>query len=234
MGVTEFIKKKNEVQQDTRRTVLFIDDEDVFYRAGTKRAAVKAVRCEENPVIQGEARPWEGWLGWSSVHYDSPDGEFKLWYQSFNGMPASDPLSCVICVATSQDGILWERPELNDYPYQGSPTNIVVVGNGGYSHRYSCSVIEDPLRTFGVRFVMAYYDFGIIAGAEYPGLHLAHSENGLNWTRVEGGPFVKTAYGIRNMDLPLQGSKRSAEKPWAVPLTMSDAIDIFFDETTPS
>jgi hypothetical protein len=211
-------------------TILFVDDDEILYRAGTRRTAAQAKRFSGNPVIRGAATPWEGWLGWCSVHHDTSTGEYRLWYQSYKKKPSSDPLSSVVCVATSKDGNNWRRPNLHHHLFEEAPTNIVIAGNRGYSHRYSCSVIEDPLRTFDDRFIMAYYDFGRIDGNEYPGLFLAHSEDGLDWRIVDGGPFVKTAYGIRGFEVPLKGTAGTSDFIWDYPLTMSDAIDLYFDE----
>jgi len=55
------------------------------------------------PVFTSEL-PWEGTvLGCASVLYDAESCTFKMWYQN-----DADP-NCRIGLATSQDGLLWER-----------------------------------------------------------------------------------------------------------------------------
>lgn len=196
------------------KIVMFVDDHDVLYRAGTCITAETARRFPGNPVIPAGQRPWESLIGWCSVHRNAGSGLYKLWYDGFNRKPAKDPMSCVVCVATSNDGRAWEYPELQYHPFDGGPTNIAVIGNGGHSHRYCCSVVEDPKRTFGERYVMGYYDFGIQDGQEYPGLHIAHSDDGLRWTVVPGAPFHRTAYGIRHDDVPLSSEPAVVPGQW--------------------
>ena len=73
-------------------------------------------------------------------------GLYQCWYQSYMLAPgfriplARGPL----CYATSKDGLLWEKPSLGLYDFNGDPdTNIVLVGNGGRSVNYGASVLID-------------------------------------------------------------------------------------------
>ena len=78
-------------------------------------------------------KPWEGdYLGVSNVWFDHADQIFKMWYRPAThrayldadgklaaDAPADDdPITA--CLALSEDGIHWERPELGLVEYQGS------------------------------------------------------------------------------------------------------------------
>ena len=209
--------------------LLFVDDEDVLYRSGIRLEGATARRHPENPLIPARERSWESLLGWCSANRNPSTGEYLVWYGSFNGTPARDPMSSVICVATSPDGVAWTRPELSDHLVDGKATNVVIVGNGGHSYRYCCSVIEDPHQTFGDRLVMGYFDFARGEELDSPGMHLAHSDDGLRWTRVEGAPFVPVSYGFRGAEVPFANEKREGQRRWHTPLTMSDSTDFLYD-----
>lgn len=62
-------------------TLLFVDDHDIFFRAGTRRVLEKPVRHAKNPII-AEARAWEMAIDWQRPFRDdlwlkrSPDEQF--------------------------------------------------------------------------------------------------------------------------------------------------------------
>jgi hypothetical protein len=129
---------------------------------------------------------------------------------------------------------------LTMHPFPGhKKTNIVLVGNGRYGDRYCCSVLVDPHETDAKkRYKMAYYDWSVIDGREYAGLHVAFSADGVHWAKHAGGPLYKTAYGGRGIQPPFGEQDAYTEKPvrgkpprktWAYPMTMSDAVDVFWD-----
>lgn len=228
-----------EAEPVPRRTILLVDDHDVLYRSGTQRVLHPAQRHPRNPLVSQD-KPWEVAIGWTSVYRDPPSGRYQLWYQAYAGKRAGDKrLECVVCYAESPDGIEFVKPELNLHPFKDhAATNIVLVGNGGYGDRYCNSVLvepqaKDPCR----RYKMAYYDWSVVDGREYPGLHVAFSPDGVRWTKHGRGPLNRTAYGARGLPPPLDGEdpyretqyKGRLRKTWTFPLSMSDAADVFWD-----
>lgn len=222
------------------RTLLFWDDHDVLYRSGTTRVLHPAIRHSDRPLI-AQTRPWEVAIGWTSVYRDPASGKYQLWYQAYAGHRAGDKkLKCVVCYAESDDGLNFRKPDLDLVPFkEHARTNIVLVGSGGYGDRYCNSVLvephdPDPAR----RYKMAYYDWVTDGGREYPGLCVAFSADGVLWRKHPGGPLYKTAYGGRGgqppfadedgyRETPVRG--KPARKTWQYPLTMADAVDVFFD-----
>jgi hypothetical protein len=219
---------------------MLVDDHDILYRSGTRRVMEPARRLSDKPVI-AQTEQWEVAIGWTSVWRDPQSGRYQLWYQAYAGRRAGDKhLECVVCYAESDDGLHFVKPALTLFPFKGhATTNIVLVGNGGYGDRYCNSVLvepndPDPAR----RYKMAYYDWSVRDGREYPGLHIAFSPDGIHWTKQPGGPFNFTSYGARGAqpvfadESPYKetpGKGNSVRKTWAYSLVMADAVDMFFD-----
>lgn len=222
------------------RTILLVDDHDVLYRSGTKRVLQPLRRHSDQPRI-AQTKPWEVAIGWTSAYRDPRTGKYQLWYQAYAGKRAGDKrLECVVCYAESEDGIHFVKPELTIYPFKDEPrTNIVLIGNGGYGDRYCNSVLVDPNEKDPARrYKMAYYDWSTERGREYPGLHVAFSRDGIHWTKHDKGPLYRTHYGGRGLPPPFADEDPYKETPaknapvrktWFFPLTMADAVDVFFD-----
>ena len=211
------------------RTLLFVDDHDILYRPGTARRLQPLDRCPQNPVLPARDKPWEINIGWVGNAYDPATGRYQLWYQTFTGPFAHKRTHrCLVCYAESTDGIHWTKPDLDLFDYNGvSPTNIVMIGNGGYSDRYTNSVLLDPCDPDpGRRYKMATYDFSMDDGIERPGLVVAFSPDGIHWTKHPRAPLLRTFYGDR-LSVPYADE---AGREWDPPLTISDAMDAIWDE----
>jgi len=204
-----------------------VDDRHVLYRGGTERFLHPTRRSPANPVI-AETRPWEVAIAWTSVHRDEESGRYQAWYQAYGGPGAPQP-QCVTCYAESEDGVHWSKPELDLYPYGDiERTNIVMVGNGGHSLRYGNGVVVDPRDPDpDRRYKMAYFDFDASVRRGRPGLHVAFSPDGVHWTRPDVPmPLMPTAYGNHGDPVPFQDEPG---REWAVPLSIADAHDIYYD-----
>src|SRR5436309_465427 len=129
------------------RTILFVDDADVLYRAGTRRVLVPLKRYSANPLIRGGEKPWEVAIAWTSVYREPDTGRYQLWYQAFAGDAARDKTRrCTVCYAESEDGIHFTKPNLGLFDFNGlKETSIVLVANGGTSDRYGVSVVVAPI-----------------------------------------------------------------------------------------
>jgi hypothetical protein len=221
------------------RTLLFVDDHDVLYRAGTTRV-LQPLKRHADKAILDMSRPWEVGIGYTSVYRDPASGKYQLWYQAYAGNRAGERrLKCVVCYAESSDGLHFDRPELDLFPYQNQKSNIVLVSNAGYGDRYCCSVLVDANETDPARrYKMAYYDWSMVGNREEPGLHVAFSPDGIRWTKHDRGPLLPSHFGGRAVqpsfadeepyrETPVRG--KAARKTWSYPLTLSDVIDVFWD-----
>ena len=231
-------------------TLLLVDDHHVLYRAGTKRIFHPATLNPTNPVIR-EDKPWEMAIGWTSVVRHSATGKYQLWYQAYaGGRDDRKSHKCVVCLAESDDGITFTKPALgvHDFmmsrepmPGRHTETNIVLTGDGGYGDRYANSVLFDPSdQDPARRYRMMYTDFGEANdGREWPGFFAAFSPDGIHWTKSPKNPLIRTAYGGRSLQSPFtdedayderwDARKNFLRKTWPIPLSMSDAADVFYD-----
>tara|TARA_B100000700_G_scaffold177682_1_gene196346 strand:+ start:506 stop:1033 length:528 start_codon:yes stop_codon:yes gene_type:complete len=155
-----------------------------------------------------------------------------LWYQAYTGDRLSERTQdCAVCYAESDDGIHFTKPMLDFYPFEDhQETNIVMVGNGGYSYRYGNAVggsgrgrrleaIQDELFRLGCE----------TDGDEYPGLHVAFSPDGVHWRKHETGPLSKMAYGKGEFGVDVPHTDGTSE-PWLIPLSMSAAVDSMWEK----
>lgn len=213
------------------RTILLVDDHDVLYRSGTRRVLHPARRHAANPLIVAD-KPWETQIAWNSVWRDPRTGRYQLWYQAWNVTAKERGKSCVVAYAESDDGVAFTKPQLARFPFNDAPrTNIVLIGSGGHSYRYCNSVLvephdPDPRR----RYKMAYFDFEKDAdagGKEFPGLCVAFSPDGVAWTKHAKAPLSRISYG--ELDEPVPFADEAETRPWVVPMSMADAVDVFFD-----
>jgi hypothetical protein len=226
--------------QAIERTILLVDDHDVLYRAGTERVLHSATRHSASPVI-AEEKPWEVAIGWTSIYRHPESGLYQLWYQAYSGNVAQQKSQqSVICYAESLDGLKFDKPNLGLHAFNGDTNNnIVLVGNGGYGDRYGAAAIVDPRDPEPARrYKLAYYDWARDGEREYAGLHVAFSPDGIHWTK-HPGLLNHTAYGGRGQqppfaDEPAYTETRLADgrvrKSWPIPFSMSDAVDVFYDE----
>src|SRR5215213_66892 len=89
-----------------------------------------------------------------------------------------------VCLAKSQDGIHWQKPNLGLVEYKGSKQNNLVDLNQGSHHVQACVVLytpedPDPKRRFKMAFECDKYT-KIFA--------VAYSEDGLHWQESPNNP----------------------------------------------
>lgn len=109
--------------------------------------------------------------------------ELWMWYL---GMGGRDPdRHFRICLATSEDGITWKKPDLGVVEYGGSRHNNLVDLDQGRFSVAGCIVFHDPNDPDpGRRFKMLF------TGTKYPGLHfgVAYSSDGIRWKESPRNP----------------------------------------------
>ena len=183
---------------------LFVDDFLVDSMSGVTRTFHSArYATADNPVLRPD-RPWEGSGALSQalpysggVWWDG--GVAKMWYQcgtTPSGFPCTNPAvkhilppdcCAYTCLATSRDGVHWEKPELNatrNATDQGR-TNIVRRVPLGFDGTtvWLDHTATDPDR----RYVMAE-----VRGPTFDTMALLASPDGEHWTEIVNatGPIV--------------------------------------------
>lgn len=97
------------------------------------RALPGAVTKRPEPLFRG-TEPWEHDInnGYSSLLY--ADGQYKLYYsagdKSFGGSIPGESSGSATLYATSQDGLVWQKPRLGRVPF-GPDKSTVGAGRGG-------------------------------------------------------------------------------------------------------
>ncbi len=144
-------------------------------------------RTRSAPVLQAD-RPWEGdrVYTYGSVAYDPVEKIFRLWYMSRSQRPdGSKPApqlrgygQDVVLLATSRDGVAWDKPNLGRHRYDDSTANNIVADF------HSPAVVEDRFeRDAAKRFKM----LGYYRGGYYSGF----SADGVHWTPCSEAPVFK-------------------------------------------
>ena len=160
------------------RKRLFVDMADVDLGERVERLFHTAVK-QPQPVLRQQA-PWECHSGMcGSVIYDADEGRFKAWYMAGHWAEGHEHVQCL---ATSTDGIRWERPELGLHEALGSRRNNIVIPCSHHEGKdHWESMLKDPHDPDDQRRYKALgwssYDWdGPLAG-----IYSATSPDGLSW-----------------------------------------------------
>ena len=183
---------------------LFVDGHLIESMTNTRQVMNPAEKVESNPVL-GPERPWEGnAVRLTHVVFDDSDQLFKMWYmgQQYGAEQGDgevivrgeygDPPP-VPCLATSEDGVSWERPNLGLVEFRGSRDNNILPpthmlpgeGAGVTTYMFKDTHDEDPSRRYK----------GFVRTSEKPGMKfdLYYSPDAFQWTPYEGNPVIDYA-----------------------------------------
>lgn len=145
------------------------------------------VRLELNqPRDEGVAlkfdRPWEGpFCGYATIlHYDD---RYRVYYRGKAQSAADGTGGEVYCVADSDDGIHWTRPELDLFPQPGYPTTNIVLTEAPFTHNFSPLLDTRPG-------VPAAERFKALGGIMSSGLVAFVSADGLSWKKLRAEPVL--------------------------------------------
>jgi hypothetical protein len=139
------------------------------------------------PVDAGPAmhfdKPWEGaFCGYTTILQEKD--RFRMYYRGVPVAGQDGTVGEVTCVAESQDGINWTRPDLGIYDVRGTRKNNVILANDPpYSHNFTPLIDTRP----GVGPSMKYR---ALAGVHKTGLVAFVSADGLRWKRLQEQPVL--------------------------------------------
>ncbi len=106
------------------------DDYIVEDRFGLRRVTGPVEKYAGNPLKISPSLPWEQSVSLSNILYDPDEKLYKAWYGFLKPRCPGDKYEYVTCYAGSKDGMAWEKPEFDYYPYSGrSKTNIVFMSD---------------------------------------------------------------------------------------------------------
>ncbi len=156
---------------------LFFDNRDYELVQGFQRRLQPARKCAGNPLFRPD-QPWEhGNLELNGSVVKAADGPFQLWY-----MVIQHPWRVMLAYAESDDGIVWRKPALDVYRYQGQATSIVFT-----AEPLSPTVIYDQWDT------RPEWRYKMLCGPA-PTMHICayHSADGIHWLPASNTPVIDT------------------------------------------
>ena len=184
------MKTEQEMDIDVIKTQLFIDDGIIRHQTLLERVMHQPSRVRDNPLFCPEM-PWEGpSIGFvAGVYRDEENGGFLAWYTA--GLSDYPGAGAGICVITSEDGIHWERPELDlCEDVIGRKSNVLFTLQGKLD---GPTVLRDTLDS-KFPWKLVYYSNG--------NLYVAKSPDGLHW-EIPGTPedSIQKEFGDRTTAL---------------------------------
>jgi hypothetical protein len=172
---------------------LFVDDFLVEY-TNLKRKFHQPIKSRSNPLLKPETKVEmnEGYCPMAApfsdgCFYDPKDDLFKMWYMAgwFDGT----------ALATSRDGIHWDRPNLDVVP----GTNLVIAPRGDFRRDGVSVWIDHDTKDPSERYKMYYYAREGKIGSELKpvGGFLLKSADGIHWKwggKISGASDNNTFY----------------------------------------
>jgi len=174
---------------------LFVDDYLIESLTNTKQVMNPAEKVENNPIIRPE-HPWEGNdVRPSHVIFDEREQIFKMWYsaRTFKAQQGKEEIvvsgeeGSVICLATSEDGIHWDKPVLGLVEFQGSTENNILPQESFMPYFFQDLHEAEPAKR--------YKGLIRLGTTEKPGMqfNLYYSPDGFSWTPYENNPVIDTS-----------------------------------------
>lgn len=168
---------------DQRRR-LFVDMRDIDARSNVSRQFHAAVKHSQ-PVLR-QALPWECHPGMTaSVVFDDDEQLFKAWYMAGHW---TDGVGHVQCLATSTDGVHWERPALGRHEAPGSTgavstrNNIVIPQTYHDGQDHWETMRKDPIDPNPARRYKAIGWSSFDWDGPLAGIYSAWSGDGIDWS----------------------------------------------------
>lgn len=176
---------------------MFIDDHLIAETDNITRRLCSVEKYSGNPIVQPD-RPWERDLAvpQGSVIYDDDEGIYKMWYTTnvqSRGEGVTFNKGKALAYAVSEDGIHWDKPEMDLVLEDGRKTNQL-IGPMEFGYMYQpYFVIKDDLeknpdRRYKMAFLSIQRNVTDHESPHHPGtrrgLGIAFSRDGLHWTKV--------------------------------------------------
>jgi hypothetical protein len=161
---------------------LFIDNSLIAEGRGIGLVVNRPDPTGERCVVTD--KPWEGMGVWGYNSVMEDEGLLKLWYDAI-----ADDGSRWCCMATSQNGIHWEKPDLGIVPFQGQRDTNIVFPPTPMFHEPNC-VFKDtnPACPPAEKYKM-------VARLQPPGrkdaTYVAASADGVHWKLMKDEPAFR-------------------------------------------
>ncbi len=146
-----------------------------------------AVLRLHNPTLAGVAfrfeKPWEGaFCGYPTVIKDGDT--YLMYYRGYPGMREDSTKIYTTCIARSNDGIHWKKPELGIYKVHGTlKNNIILADCDPFTHNFSPFIDTKPG-------IPADERYKALAGIESSKLVAFVSPDGIHWKKMREDPVI--------------------------------------------
>ena len=172
---------------------LFLDDGDIARKRNVRCIIHPGKKRPDGPVLVREA-PWEEAVICGGTVHRENEG-YRMWYQSYGRG------TYLNLYAVSRDGIVWERPGLDQYEdFDGHRENNIFLSRLALrsNHRAPVSVNQDhnpnvlytPHQGQERAYTLFSYDYGRSGYSDYDGYFLAYSRDGIVWTDGPKDPVI--------------------------------------------
>ncbi|QDU81443.1 hypothetical protein Pla110_31840 [Polystyrenella longa] len=172
---------------------LFVDDYLIDTLDGTEQQLSKL--RDEGPVIQFD-NPWEGaFCGYVTIIKDGD--EYRCYYRALPQAGKDGNIAEAYAMATSKDGIHWEKPKLGLFEFDGSKENNIVFGKHAPETHNFCPMLDgNPNAAADARYKALG---GTKSGG---GLVAFKSPDGINWTEIQEEPVItQGAFDSQNVPM---------------------------------
>ena len=137
-------------------------------------------RYQHNPIIVPTESHEQGAVMNPCVLWDDADSEFKMWYSAGEKFEPD-----VLCLATSKDGINWEKHGQNP------------VFTHGVDKYDQCKVGGCDVIKVNGRYLQFYIGYENIDNAR---ICVAESNDGIDWKRIKQNPILSPTKGAWDSD----------------------------------
>ena len=167
---------------------ILVDDYLIEDSSNLTRGFHPPQKHDGNPLLEPK-HPWEGdQVQANAVIYDHEERLYKMWYGGGHWA----------CLATSEDGITWNKPSLGIKEHEGSAANNLIDGVvARIVYAPELKGVEPPERLY-----KTFFDTKFMPdkdpGGGWRGKVVSFSGDGLRWTPYEGNPVLVGALGDVN------------------------------------
>ncbi len=172
------------------RLELFVDDTLIDTLKGAELRMHHPVAREA--VLRFDL-PWEGrYCGYVTVFKD--DDHYRMYYRGLPKSGADGSRNEVTCYAESEDGIHWEKPDLDQYEVNDTHQNNVILKDlPPFSHNFCPFLDHNPAAPEDER-------YKALAGTGKTGLHAFVSADGIRWKPLQNEAVItKGAFDSQNV-----------------------------------
>jgi hypothetical protein len=146
-------------------------------------AYFRLARPHDEGIAFSFDRSWEGaFCAYVTVIHDG--GKYRAYYRGLPTAQAAEHEGEVTCLAESNDGVRWTKPDLGLYEVAGTrDNNVVFTGEPPFSTNFSPFVDSRPGVDGGAR-------YKALAGTAKTGLVAFVSSDGLHWRKLREPPVI--------------------------------------------